>query len=75
VDLDADWEAYAGREQLIAEVRDAQLARRIFYGLGERALSWLDESVPALGGTSPRQCLKTREGRRLLSALTSRFPL
>lgn len=35
--------------------------------------AWLDESVPALGGKTPRQAARSREGREMLNALLADF--
>ena len=42
--------------------------------INERMIrQWLDESVPALGGLTPREAAKTAEGRRRLEALFDYF--
>jgi hypothetical protein len=47
-----------------------ELPREVVAELEERMIrQWLDESIPALGGLTPREAAKTPEGRRRLDAL------
>jgi hypothetical protein len=46
------------------------LPPEVVAGLEERMLrQWIDDSIPALGGMTPREAAKTPEGRRQLMAL------
>lgn len=43
--------------------------------LMQKQLSWLDQSIPALNGLTPRQAAKTAEGRAHVAALVRSFPV
>ena len=53
---------------------DAGLALAIFYVAGEQSLEWIDERVPVLSETTPRECLLTTRGRRWLKQALLTFP-
>jgi hypothetical protein len=49
-------------ELLNAVNGDQNLAATIYGALGNSAMKWLDKSVPALDGRTPRSCLVTPDG-------------
>jgi hypothetical protein len=52
------------------EPKPLELPPEVVAELEERMIrQWLDESIPALGGLTPREAAKTPEGRRRLDAL------
>jgi hypothetical protein len=50
----AEQEPFVPPPEMIAELEDRMIRQ------------WLDESIPALGGLTPREAVKTPEGRQLL---------
>jgi hypothetical protein len=71
----AAFDSWRDRESLVRVCGgDAGLALAIFYVSGEWSLAWMDERVPALGGTSPRKCLTSSKGLARLKEALLRFP-
>jgi len=66
---------WCGRRSLVdACGGDAGLALAVFYVSGERSLEWMDERVPALGGSTPRKCLTSGKKLARLKETLLRFP-
>jgi hypothetical protein len=42
--------------------------------LRPRYMAWLDQSIPALGGKTPRQAVRTKDGRRTVTRLIRTYP-
>ncbi|MFH0946276.1 MAG: hypothetical protein V2A76_13835 [Planctomycetota bacterium] len=42
--------------------------------LQKKAMDWLDEKIPALGGKTPRQAVKTKAGRQKVALLIRTWP-
>jgi hypothetical protein len=66
------WYGHAALVQACAG--DTGLALAVFYVSGERSLDWMDERVPALGGTSPRNCVANGKRLARLKDALLRFP-
>lgn len=49
--------------------RDPAVAAQMTEYLRRHYRDWIDMSVPALGGKSPRQAMRTRDGREMVEAL------
>jgi hypothetical protein len=70
----ATFGSWSGRASLVDACRgDAGLALAVFYVSGERSLEWMDERVPALGGSSPRKCLTSSKRLARLKEALLRF--
>lgn len=70
-----EWEKCNFKEELIAAVDgDIAIATVIFGTLGVQSVPWLEKLVPALDGTSPRQCLKSETGIKRLKECLLRMP-
>jgi hypothetical protein len=73
-----DWESApeAMRAALLAFAGgDESLAMGICGAVGSNALVWLDASIPALGGKTPRAVLALKRGREALCACIMRMPV
>jgi Protein of unknown function (DUF2384) len=53
---------------------DERLAAVVYRAIGESALAWMDRTIPALGGLSPRQCLDSETLLRRLRSALMRIP-
>ena len=57
------WKECSFKSELLNAVSgDQKLAATIYGALGNSAMKWLDKSVPALDGRTPRSCLATQDG-------------
>jgi len=66
--------SWSGRASLVEACGgDAGLALAVFHVSGERSLEWMDELVPALGGTSPRRCVTSSKRLARLKEALLRF--
>jgi hypothetical protein len=55
----ANWEQCSIKNELFAAMgRREDLAKVIFAAVGDSALTWIDNPIPALDGLSPRECLR-----------------
>ena len=64
---ESEWAKCACQSELLHEVGgDLDLAIALHFHHGANALGWLDQTVPALEGRTPRECLKFRAGRHRL---------
>jgi hypothetical protein len=69
------WPDCPFKEELMAALGgDLGLAKTIYWHLEENAVGWLDARIPALGGKTPRACLRTEKGRRRLKEMIMRLP-
>ncbi len=69
------WAGCTGRQALLREANgDLDLAIALHYRLGEGALGWLDQGIPALDHCTPRQSLLTDSGQRRLKECLLRMP-
>ena len=74
-DLFADsWQKCPCQEALLIAVEEKDLAWVICAALGEDSITWLDQSVEALDGETPRECLQTKVGRERLKTVLMRMP-
>ncbi len=83
---DAAWEAYAAtwaaqwpecgfKDTLLRAVHsDLLLAQTVYGVVGDSALTWLQEPVPALGRSTPAFCLMTPQGLRAVRECLMRVP-
>lgn len=51
-----------------------ELAAVIYGSFGETALQWISQSVPALSGLSPLECLESEAGLKRLRTMLMRMP-
>ncbi len=61
----------AEAEPDLAGADAAELMRPMLHS---RYMGWLDESIPALGGQTPRQACRTKDGRRRVARLIRSYP-
>jgi SEC-C motif/Protein of unknown function (DUF2384) len=60
----------AARERETEELRrDPELQAHMTEFLRQHYRDWIDASLPALGGMTPRQAMRTRDGREMVEAL------
>ncbi len=79
---DAAWEEYASlfesedvSEQLVKACGgDEAMAKVINYHLGNQALYWMDEMIPALNDLTPRACIDSPGLTNRVRECLMRFP-
>jgi hypothetical protein len=60
----------AARDREAEELhRDPALQKHMTEFLRQHCRGWIDSSLPALGGKTPRQAMRTRDGREMVEAL------
>ena len=73
--LDAQLNGWCGKAELIELCGgDELLARAVFYVWYTHALDYMRNSIPALDGLSPVECLKTKSGMKRLKECLLRTP-
>lgn len=60
-----------GPEPDIPPTEMAAVLRQVLH---QHAMRWLDESIPALGGKTPRQTVKTKAGRKQVALMIRTWP-
>ncbi len=75
LDLDAQFEAWHGRQELLALCGgDSQITRVVFHVALTHALEYMKRSIPALDDLTPVECMKTDWGRRRFKECLMRSP-
>jgi hypothetical protein len=64
----------ASHTDLPVDLADPEILEAIREELRERQLAWLDEPVPALGGETPRDAVRTAAGRRRVQQMIRAMP-
>jgi hypothetical protein len=69
------WTSYPNKNELITALNGCEdLAIAVFFGVGERALEWVDEPVPALGMGIPRAFAANDAKRNVLRSMLMSMP-
>jgi hypothetical protein len=69
------WPSCRFKEELLLALRnDLPLAQAMYGKLGDDALHWLDQSVPALDGREPRSLLALKHGVLSVRECLMRMP-
>jgi len=69
----ADWIACKEKSAILAEVGSEDLAIALHGVLLSRWRAWLDRPSDALNGKSAKECLKTKEGTKLVKQVLMRM--
>jgi Protein of unknown function (DUF2384) len=70
------WLQCTSKQQLFLAVRsDLRLAQTVYGIMGEHALQWLKQPIPALGGRTPASCLQVHAELLALRSCLMRMPL
>ncbi|MEM7015539.1 MAG: hypothetical protein AAF585_29115 [Verrucomicrobiota bacterium] len=75
-ELDKEFAAWDHRERLIEMCDGDQLiARVVFHFMADRAIKYMESSIPALEGLTPLECMETDFGKARLKEFLLRTPL
>lgn len=70
-----EWANCLFKDELLSALNDNEdIAMVIYASVRQNALQWIDESVPALNSITPRECMKTEDGRKRLKTMLTRMP-
>ncbi len=73
--LEEVWPRCNFKEELIDKLDGHQdLAIAIYALVGDRAINWIDSSIPAFDGASPKECLASARGILRLKSGLIRMP-
>ncbi|MBK8870877.1 MAG: hypothetical protein IPN19_07450 [Elusimicrobia bacterium] len=73
--FNAEWEKCPFKKQLITALDGHEdIAKVVYSSIEEKALEWINESVPALGNMSPRECLVSEGTVKRLKEMLMRMP-
>lgn len=57
-----DWESSDFQKLLLSKLNNqVDIARVIYYHIGESSLEWINKNIPALDNLTPLECLKTEK--------------
>jgi len=63
------------QKSLLSELENRiDLAKVIYYNIGETSIDWLNKKVPALDNLTPLECLKTEKTTNRLKECLMRMP-
>jgi len=70
-----EWQTCQFKDELLSALdNDKEIAAVIYGSVWQNALQWIDNSVPALDNITPRECMKTEDGRKRLKTMLMRMP-
>lgn len=73
--FEAEWARCDFKDELLSAVGgDREIAMVVYGSVLYRPLEWVDKSIPALSGSTPRECSKTEDGRKRLKEMLMRLP-
>lgn len=73
--FNAEWGKCSFKKQLITALGGHEdIAKVVYSSVEEKALEWINESVPALGNISPRECLVSERTVKRLKEMLMRMP-
>ena len=55
-------------------IPDSDIANVICFLVGSNSLAWINQSIPALGGMTPLECMKSQKGVQRLKTMLMRMP-
>jgi hypothetical protein len=71
----ANWERCNFKNELLVALRGHEdLAKVVFAAVGDSALTWINNPIPALDGLSPQECLRSEVLLKRLQVMLTRFP-
>jgi hypothetical protein len=73
--FNGEWEKCPFKNKLISALGGHEdIAKVVYSSVKEKSLEWINESVPALGNISPRECLVSERTVKRLKEMLMRMP-
>lgn len=73
--FNVEWERCSFKEQLITALGGHEDITKVVYSsVEEKALEWINATIPALGNISPRECLVSEGKVNRLKEMLMRMP-